>query len=77
MDGPFDGPLMTRQMLRSRIDFISSIRHTRRAPLMKRFGGINWEAAMKRAEERGWVVLRKTLRPVTRQVKERAEPSPS
>jgi hypothetical protein len=65
IDGPFNGPLLTRDMLRSRIAFICSIRPTRRQQLLRRFGSIQWPKAMSVARQRGFFVLTKTIRPVT------------
>jgi RNA-directed DNA polymerase len=60
----FQGPFMTREMLRSRIIFISSIRPARRTPLLRRFGSIDWSRAMMQAQTQKLVVERKLLIPV-------------
>jgi len=63
-DKHFVGPLLTRDMLRSRIAFVISVRPSRRLGLLRRFGSINWAKVADRAKERGLLVVRKKLRPV-------------
>jgi RNA-directed DNA polymerase len=58
----FTGPLMMRDMLRSRIMYVSSIRPTRRTPLLRKFGSIDWAKVMEHAKEQKLIVVRKHLR---------------
>jgi len=63
-DKHFVGPLLTRDMLRSRIAFVISIRPSRRLGLLRRFGSINWAKVADHAKEKGLLLVRKKLRPV-------------
>lgn len=65
LGGEFTGVLFTRDQLTGRVEYVCSINPGRSKPLRRRLGLIDWERVVEHAADRGLMVCRKQLIPVT------------